>query len=210
VPALVALVGSYTRTAWLAFAFGLLIAAAVRNRSLFLLAPLLVVAVTLAAPSTTARFNDLGNSRTGFGGPGNSLRARYDLWRTNVPKVARNPIIGEGLKGIQEEEAVHVHSDYLRTAVETGLPGLAAYLWLLLATIRGCSRTVRRTAALGRMPRAVAVGAFATSVAFVLASADSNLLTQVAVAGTFWAIAAAGHAAGRLALPGGHESPTAS
>lgn len=203
--ALVALVGSYTRTGWLALPIGLLVAAAVRNRSLFLLTPLLVVAVAVAAPSTTTRFNDLSNSRTSFGGPGNSLRARYDLWRTNVPKIKQNPVAGTGLKGIAEEEGAFVHSDYVRAAVETGIPGFLAYVWLLIAAVRGCSRGVRRSRSHGGLAHAVATGAFATSVVFLVVSADSNLMTQVAVAGTFWAIVAAGHAVGDLAARGGAD-----
>ena len=50
------------------------------------------------------------------------------------------------------------------------------------------------------MLEAVSLGALIAASAYILMSADSNLMTQVSVSGTFWTVAAVGHAAGRVEL----------
>jgi hypothetical protein len=46
----------------------------------------------------------------------------------------------------------------------------------------------------------VSLAALVAASAYIVMSADSNLMTQVAVSGTFWTVAAVGHAAGRVEL----------
>jgi O-antigen ligase len=113
-------------------------------------------------------------------------------------------VLGEGLKAIVETDQTgfRVHSDYIRALVETGGLGFMAFLWLLAATGFGCIRGFRasrrcRDSAL----RAIALGSLTAFAAWLLMSGDSNLMTQVAVAGTAWAVFALGHAASRLAVP---------
>ncbi|MDX6534871.1 MAG: hypothetical protein QOF68_2615 [Gaiellales bacterium] len=199
---LVALVGSYTRNGWLGFVVGLTVVAAVRYRSLLLAGPLLLIVIAMAFPSTVHRFSDLGAERTQYG-PGNSLRARFDLWRDNLPKVQHNPVLGKGFKSIIEEgpKRANVHSDIVRAVVETGIPGLAAFLWLLVSMWVACRRSFRR-AVRSRDPvvAAVALGGLAAASGYIVMTLDSNLMTQVAVAGTFWTLAAIVHAAGRIDL----------
>jgi len=199
---LVALVGSYTRNGWLGFVVGLTVVAAVRYRSLLLAGPLLLIVVAFAFPSTVHRFSDLGAGRTQYG-PGNSLRARFDLWRENLPKVQQNPVLGKGFKAIVEEgpKRANVHSDIVRAVVETGVPGLAAFIWLLVSMWLACRRAFRRAVRF-RDPvmAAVTLGGLAAASGYVVMTLDSNLMTQVAVAGTFWTLAAIVHAAGRIDL----------
>jgi putative inorganic carbon (HCO3(-)) transporter len=193
-----ALIGSYTRNGWIAFAIALLVIGALRHRLVLLALPVALAAVALAVPSTVARFGDLGQGQTAIGTPGNSLNARFGLWRENLPKVEHHPVLGLGFKSIVEEEAAYVHSDFVRAAVETGVFGFLAFTWTLVAAVLGCWRSFRRSRTGDATLRAVGLGAFAAAAAFLLMSGDSNLMTQVAVAGTAWAIMAAGHAAGRL------------
>lgn len=196
----VALIGSYTRTAWVGIAFGLLVVAALRYRSILVLGPLALVLVVAAVPAISHRFADLSTGRTPYGA-GNSLATRIDLWRENLPKVKQKPIIGHGLKAIEETDRTgdHVHSDYVRALVETGVLGFAAFLWLFWATGRGCLQGFRSMAQDGDpLARATALGSLTAFAAWVLMSGDSNLMTQVAVAGTAWAVFAVGHAASRL------------
>lgn len=199
---LIALVSSYTRNGWLGFVVGLAVVAAVRYRSLLLAGPLLLIVIAVAIPSTVERFSDLGAERTQFG-PGNSLRARFDLWRENLPKATHNPVLGKGFKAIIEEgpKRANVHSDVVRAVVETGFPGLAAFVWLLVSMWLACRRAFRRAVRL-RDPvvAAVSLGGLAAATGFIVMSIDSNLMTQVAVAGTFWTLAATIHAAGRVDL----------
>jgi O-antigen ligase len=199
---LIALVGSYTRNGWLGFVVGLTVVAAVRYRSLLVAGPLLLIVIAVAFPSTVHRFSDLGAGRTQYG-PGNSLRARFDLWRENLPKVAHNPVLGNGFKAIVETgpKRANVHSDVVRAVVETGVPGLALFIWLLASMWLGCRRAFRRAVRV-RDPvvAAVGLGGLAAATGYIVMSLDSNLMTQVAVAGTFWSLAAIVHAAGRVDL----------
>jgi O-antigen ligase len=198
-----ALVGSYTRTAWVGLVFGMLVIGVLRYRSMLVLAPVLLVLVLAAVPSISHRFADLSRGRTPYGA-GNSFAARVHLWTQNLPKFERKPVLGEGLKAIVETDQTgfRVHSDYIRALVETGGLGFVAFLWLLAATGFGCIRGFRasrrcRDSAL----RAIALGSLTAFAAWLLMSGDSNLMTQVAVAGTAWAVFALGHAASRLAVP---------
>jgi putative inorganic carbon (HCO3(-)) transporter len=195
--ALVALVGTYTRTAWIGALVGLLLVGIQRHRSLLLLAPVTVAVIAFAVPSTVTRSSDVSDDPSSLGGAGSSIDARFTQWDVNLPKIQRNPVVGQGLKAIAENQGALVHNDYLRAAVETGVFGLAAYVWLLLAMLRGSYATMRQ--ALQRTDRlsySIALGSLAAGLAFVIMSATSNLMTQVVVAGSFWCIAAIGHAAG--------------
>jgi len=197
-----ALVGSYTRTAWVIVGIAILVLGAVRFRRLLLLAPFLVAAVILAVPSTTTRFNDLSTPRTNPYGTGNSFNSRVTQWRDALPKAERRPLTGIGLTAIVDESqySQHVHSDYVRTLVETGVFGFVSYVWLLLATLIGCAKTIRATGRESTWPLAAAgLAGLAAATCYLVASGDSNLITQSAVSGTAWAIFACAHAAGRIA-----------
>jgi putative inorganic carbon (HCO3(-)) transporter len=176
---------------------GLLLVAARRHRSLFVVAPLLVVAIAVAVPSTVTRSTEVKTTPGTWGDSRSSVTSRLNQWKLNYPKIQRNPVVGQGLKAIAEEDqGALVHSDYIRAAVETGIFGLAAYLWLLFATLRGSFRSMRRAERAGDgFASAVALGSLSAGFAFVIMSATSNLMTQVVVAGGFWCIAAIGHAA---------------
>jgi O-antigen ligase len=212
-----ALLSSYTRTGWVGFLFGVAVLAVVRYRGLLVIGPLLLVLIAAAVPSTVQRFSDLNAGRTQYG-PGNSLRARYDLWRQNLPRVAHNPVLGNGFKSIVEDtsgtagpsaggvnivQGAHSHSDFVRAVVELGIPGLIFFTWLLFGSARACSRSLKRaTAARDPALTALCLGALAATSTYVLMSFDSNLMTQVAVSGTLWTVAAVGHAAGRVETHG--------
>jgi O-antigen ligase len=211
-PVLLALIASYTRTGWVGFVFGLLVIAVIRYRAILAFAPVLLILIAAAIPSTLHRFNDVSSGPTQYG-PGNSLRARIDLWRQNLPKVEHDPLFGIGFKSIVEGTTAvqgggvnvvagaHSHSDFVRSLVELGVPGFVFFCWLLFGTWRACKRAYERAAA-ARDPAltALTLGVLAAASAYILMSADSNLMTQVAVAGTFWALAAVGHAANWVEL----------
>ena len=197
----VALVGSYTRTGWLTLIVGLLVIGVVRYRILLILIPVTLAVVVLAVPSTVQRFNDLNQDPAHQGHYGNTFSQRLSLWRTNLPKVNQSPVIGHGFASIGEQEGSLTHSDYVRTVVETGILGLLAFLALLASGVGGAIGAVRRTNRLSddRVLLATAVGGLGVAVVYVLASADSNLLTKTVMNGAVWTLVALAHSTGRLA-----------
>jgi O-antigen ligase len=208
----VALIASYTRTGWVGFVFGLFVLAVVRYRWMLILGPILLILIAAAVPSTVHRFSDLTSGRTQYG-PGNSLRARLDLWRQNLPRVEHDPVLGNGFKAIVEDttstravglnvqQGAHSHSDFVRAIVELGVPGFLFFCWLLFGMWAACRRAYRRARDAGDpVLAALALGSLVAASAYILMSFDSNLMTQVAVSGTFWTLAAVGHAAGRVEL----------
>jgi O-antigen ligase len=197
----IALVGSYTRTGWISLIVGLLVIGAIRYRTLLLIVPLVLMAVVLAVPSTVQRFNDLSEGPQHAGHYGNTFSERISLWESNLPKVNRAPLLGHGWSSIGVEQGRLTHSDYVRTVVETGLLGLTAFICLLVSGVVGSASALRRT--LRVRPRglltAVSVGGVGVSVVYMLASADSNLITKPVVTGAVWTLVALAHAAGRIA-----------
>ena len=207
-----ALIASYTRTGWVGFVFGLFVLAVVRYRWMLVLGPILLILMAAAVPSTVHRFSDLTSGRTHYG-PGNSLRARLDLWRQNLPRVEHDPVLGNGFKAIVEDTTgtkavglnvqagAHSHSDFVRAIVELGVPGFVFFCWLLFGMWRACRRSYRRARDAGdQVLASLALASLVAASAYILMSFDSNLMTQVAVSGTFWTVAAVGHAAGRVEL----------
>lgn len=89
----------------------------------------------------------------------------------------------------RENQIVIVHNVYLLTAAETGLIGLAAFLWFLISLLVQAVRNI------GRAPNKVAwlagVGAFSGLIAlFVHGIVEYDMLANVNVFGLFWLFAA--------------------
>jgi O-antigen ligase len=199
--AMTALVGSYTRTGWISLIAGLLVIGAVRYRSLLVFVPLAVAIVVLAVPSTVQRFNDLTNGGESSAEYGNTFGDRLSLWHENLPKVNQSPVIGNGLASIDAETGRLPHSDYVRAAVETGLLGFCAFVTLMLSGLIGASRALvrARNESPAGLLTSVCVAGVGISVAYILISADSNLMTKPVVAGAIWVFLALAHRAGEMA-----------
>jgi O-antigen ligase len=80
---------------------------------------------------------------------------RPNLWRSSVAGIADRPLLGWGpgnfavmlehheVPGYYESRA-HSHNDFLMHAVNGGILGLAAAVWLLVAIVRACWTGWRR------------------------------------------------------------------
>jgi len=143
-----------SRGGWIATALSVtIVCIALRRRGrLSRMFPLLLIGL-LAALSLTfqgsiaARLtdDDLG-----------AAHSRFPLMETAFRIIADNPLVGVGVNNYtaalpdyasrhQDEFLYTVHNQYLLIWVETGLVGLAAFLWFLIATIRrGGDRWKRR------------------------------------------------------------------
>ncbi len=104
--------------------------------------------------------------------PGN----RYDIWRAAADVVHRFPM-GVGRKNgtiLRDYPNIpqrhkHAHNNLLQITLESGLPGLAAFGWWMIAFGRLAARTWRKTPIDRRTSRALAGGIFASFVGFHVA-----------------------------------------
>jgi putative inorganic carbon (HCO3(-)) transporter len=189
---------TYTRSAWLATVAGVLVVGAYQGKKAIALFGLVLVGVLLLAPSTAARFADLERDQTASGAAGNSLVWRFEYWRQAI-ELNNDPLLGDGLRSVREttDVAKEPHNDFIRVFVETGVVGLAAYVWLVVRLWRTGKQAIANTRE--GLFHGVAVGFFGCVVAFLLLSLVSNVITQLAILWYFAAFAAAAVAAPRLA-----------
>ncbi len=82
--------------------------------------------------------------------PDNTLHTRLGLWQGTLRMLAHRPLFGAGLRGFDHEVAPYYadpfkvafpHDVLLNFWSETGLLGLAGFIWLSLAAAVGAART---------------------------------------------------------------------
>ena len=197
---------TYTRSALVAAALGLLIVGFFQSKRL--LAALLVAGMAglLLVPSLSGRFSDLTQyqakqlAQTGGANGGNTLAWRFSYWTEVLPLANANPVTGIGLNQTKfsTNKAKQPHNDFIRAYVETGLVGFFAYVAMLVAMVLLGRRAVRRTKK-GTFERGVAVGFLGWAVAFIAVSFVANVISNVVNLWYFIAFAACASAIVKLA-----------
>jgi len=174
-----AVIGSFARSIWLAFAVAIPIFAFIRSRRLgtILTATLLVLIVggMLTVPALKYRIGSIVD-------PGQN-ETRLNLWKTAVKISEGNPVLGVGednwdlvfdryrVQGYYDT-TVHPHNDYLTVLVSSGVPGLLAFLstWgIVLVTGFKSARSMQSNAL-----RAVAWGAVFSLVGLLVGAMFQN------------------------------------
>src|SRR5437588_2810848 len=156
---------TYTRSALVAAALGLLIVGFIQSKRL--LAALLIAGMAglLLVPSLSGRFSDLTQyqakqlSQQGGTNGGNTLAWRLSYWPEVLPLANSNPITGIGLNQttFSTDKPKQPHNDFIRAYVETGLVGLFAYVLVLVSLVRLGWRAVKR-AKRGTFERGIGAG----------------------------------------------------
>jgi putative inorganic carbon (HCO3(-)) transporter len=188
------LVLTYTRGAWVAMIVALLVIAIVQDRRIFFALLAALVALAILVPSIGVRLSDLSQQEKVTGAPGNSLVWRFGYWR-QVLALQTNPLVGIGLKEVEltDPSDVPPHNDLVRVYVETGLAGLAAYIWLSIVLWIESWRTLRRAPT--GLPRGLAVASMASLAGVMMLSLVANVITQLVILWYFFAIVALAMAA---------------
>ena len=176
---------TYTRSAWLVAAFGVVILLW-RRRAGSALAICAALAILVAAtPMVQSRFADLETSAQLSGKPANSLAWRWAYWGESLDVAKPSPIAGVGLRSVAQTtaEGKQPHNDVIRAYVELGIPGLLAYVLVLLlmvwTTWRAAADAARRR--LTGIPRAISEAGFVVALAVAILSVVANLMSQVVV-----------------------------
>lgn len=105
---------------------------------------------------------------------------RFDAWKDSLRLVPRHPFFGVGpdstltygdLWGMEAYKKYgfrsHFHSNYVQLAVDCGLPGLAAWLWLMIAYLFFLARSWLQSRDWDWFSRGVVLGVFGGAIGFV-------------------------------------------
>jgi O-antigen ligase len=111
-----------------------------------------------------------------------SSSARVRMWRAAFRDFPRHPIFGYGVTGWK-----FIDAQFLRTLLETGLVGLAAFLYLLWAIYRETWRVYRT--AKDPFFRSVAMGFLVGVVAMTTHALTANTFIIVRIMEPFWLLA---------------------
>jgi O-antigen ligase len=113
----------------------------------------------------------------------NSFAWREALWRSAVPSIVEEPVLGHGLRSFRTStteffplagpDGIDAHNLYLQIAFEMGIVGLAAYLWLLGSLTRWIQEGLHYD------PNATAV-ALSILAVYVIESFADNMIDYLA------------------------------
>jgi putative inorganic carbon (hco3(-)) transporter len=193
---------TYTRTALIGAAIGLVVVGLAQSKRLLLALLLLSVLALAMVPQLSSRFSSLAD---GAQASGNSLQWRLGYWTEVLPLANRNPFTGIGLNMTQynTEAAKQPHNDFVRAYVETGLIGFCAYLAMLAAMVGLGWRALRaaRASPPRSLERGVAAGFLGCAVMFVAVSLTANVISNVVNLWYLFTFAAAAAAVARAGGP---------
>jgi O-antigen ligase len=191
------LISTYARGAWVATLLAICVIGLLQDRRILWLLGGTLITVALLVPSVRVRLSDLSESQKETGAPGNSLVWRLQYWQ-DVLALQDHPIVGIGFKEVELTESTSTapHNDPIRVFVETGLLGLAAYVWLFVALGIEARSTLRR--APPGLPRGLAVAFAAALVGVIALSLTANVITQLVILWYFMTIVVLAIARSRL------------
>jgi putative inorganic carbon (HCO3(-)) transporter len=212
-----ALLGSETRSAWAATALGavILLWRLPRTTQVFRRLALLAIgcAVVTVVMIATQPLVSLGRrAQSAFNAADSSMQGKVWIWEHVLPMIRERPVLGWGFSGVlghipgvdtpsyyrvfgHSGVLIDVaHNDLLQVAVNMGLLGVAAYLWIW-ATVIGALNHASR----------VAVSSVRTEATGILAGLGGYfvwlqfLWSHIGVANVFWVLAGMAISMGRAA-----------
>lgn len=148
-----ALILTFTRASWTAFALGSVAMAVLafrrgllRTRDLMILTCVGVVLIGAFSPLIAKRIADSPVNE--------AYDERAGLMRIAIRVIKDNPVLGIGngaygavykgyVQGSDRQWLATVHNEYLLRGAETGIPGMAAFIWFLCAATKRANRLSR-------------------------------------------------------------------
>ncbi len=178
-----------SRSSWVAAIPMLLTLVVLSPRRIILLIGLgsLVVVGPLAFPKQVVdRYNytlhdkvDRGQYSLGGARLDTSTSARLDSWKHGIAGWAKQPLFGYGVTGFAFMDA-----QFVRVLVETGLAGLAAFLWLWWRLLRVAWNAHQRLS--GSRFEGLTLGYLAGLVGIIAHSFGANTFVIVRIMEPFW------------------------
>lgn len=170
-----ALIGSYTRSAWIATGVAAcVILARTRARLLPLVAVAAAVALWLAPPHYRERALSSFDTKSVWN------VERIYMWEAGVRMFLDHPATGVGLEDLSEiyrryrspramEDHGHLHNIAVQVGATMGVVGLAALAWLLIGLFRAAGHRWREALPAHSLGSALRLAALAALVAFLVA-----------------------------------------
>jgi O-antigen ligase len=185
----VPLLFTLSRTSWLAAVPMLFTLVYFSPRRLVLIAALalsLAFGATILPQPVINRFNytfrsqvDRGQVALAGARLDTSTSARIESWDMGYQSWLKQPFLGYGARGFG-----FIDAQYVRVLVETGLFGLAAFIWLLWRILEEARRTYHRCR--GTRYEGFALGYFAGFIAMVTHCIGANTFIIVRIMEPFW------------------------
>lgn len=127
-------------------------------------------------------------------------QSRIMMWEDSPRLIARHPLLGIGWDSIFSHglqwklqayttyptRLIHFHSTALQIAVDSGVVGLAAWIWLMVAWVRLLLHDLRLAHKADWFSRGLALGLMGSAAGFVIASLVHYTLGDGEVMGTLW------------------------
>jgi O-antigen ligase len=192
-PLLFLLVMTKTRSAWAACLFLFLVYGLVQDKRVLVMSLALPV-LALAIPGVRDRLTALGsgNQYVGWVQHVNPYAWREILWTKAFPLILQRPLFGHGLYSfpyysptffpLESTRGVDAHNVYIQLLFETGIVGVAAYLWIFARQFL-CLLRHRVTD-----PRGLTMAGAMLGVYLITGYSD-NLLEYVSYGWCYWFVA---------------------
>lgn len=177
---------TFSRGAWISFAFAMAALGFLRYRKILGFMPVVLIGSFLMIPGIKARIINIFDAGYSHGRSG--WEWRLDTWSDIAAMVAEKPLFGHGLSAVIVELGVQTHNDYLRLVAEVGLMGLLAYLWLSYTMIRQTWRDYK--SADSNISESFQAALLAAAVGLLVRQCADNTLRDAVVLMYFWIFAA--------------------
>jgi len=187
----VCLLLTYSRGAWLSALAVLGVCGMIYNRRLLWLVLFLPVLALLAHDAVSERLLSIMNPVD------TSCSLRLAVWESTVAMIMDHPLTGVGWGAYQlvypsydffvlnqATTIYHAHNMYLHLAAETGLPGLAAFLSIMVGHIRLALSSFRQ--ARDKRTRGMMLGILAAFAGIAVSGMTDYVMYNVQIAMLFW------------------------
>ena len=192
------LVLTFSRSAWLAALLGMGVVLYHRNRKVLIGAVLAAVLLSWCF----VKFSPLEvrkRTRTRPEIVQDDIQWRTHVWEASLSLVKERPLFGYGLNTYMDQiqrtpagtDPIYAHNCFVQVLVETGLLGLAGFLWILTALSRAAFRSIRTVSSTpeARALAVIMLGAVSGLTAFVAHSFFDVHFYSLQLSVYFWLIA---------------------
>jgi putative inorganic carbon (hco3(-)) transporter len=182
---------TFSRGAYIAFLFSVLVLGLLKDRKLLLvLGAFLLTWQTLVPTPVRERVNMTSNSN---GQLEASAQSRVDLWENAEESIISSPIVGTGFATFQLGEHVDnlkdTHNWYVKVLVETGIIGLIIAFFLLQQMLAVAYRLFKR--ATDPLYKGLGLGLFLAICSCIVTNLFGDRWTYLEITAPLWVLVAA-------------------